>query len=150
MPPRFAFLGVPVWLPYRLHGGPGQSSDSHQVLQPMARLKPGVTLAAATAGIDAIEHQLARAYPSDFPDPRFTVSLRTLTDAAVGGLRPLLNSLFAAVAMLLLIASSNAANLLLARASAREREIAIRAAAGATRGRLVRQLLVESGILATA
>ncbi|MGO9256075.1 MAG: ABC transporter permease [Bryobacteraceae bacterium] len=150
MPLRFAFLGVPVWLPFRERGGPGQSSDPHIALQPLARLKPGVTLAAATAELDAIEHQLARSYPQDYPDPRFTVSLRTLADAAVGGLRPLLYSLFAAVATLLLIASSNAANLLLARASAREREIAIRAAAGATRGRLVRQLLVESGILAAA
>jgi putative ABC transport system permease protein len=150
MPPRFAFLGVPVWLPFRERGGDGQSSNPHAALQPMARLKPGVTLAAATAEFDAIEHQLARSYPQDYPDPRFTVSVRTLTDAVVGGLRPLLYSLFAAVAMLLLIACSNAANLLLARASAREREIAIRAAAGATRGRLVRQLLIESGILAAA
>ena len=146
MPPRFAFLGVPVWLPFRERGGAGQPGD----LQPMGRLKPGVTLAGATAEFDAIEHQLARAYPQDYPDERFSVSLRTLTDAAVGGLRPLLYCLFAAVAMLLLIASSNAANLLLARASAREREIAIRAASGATRGRLVRQLLVESWILAAA
>jgi len=151
MPPRFEFLGVPVWLPAPQNGGPAQSAGPHmQVLQPMARLQPGVTLAAASAELDAIEHQLARRYPEDYPDPRFTVSLRTLTDAAVGGLRPLLYSLFAAVAMLLLIASSNAANLLLARASAREREIAIRAASGATRGRLVRQLLVESTLLAAA
>ncbi len=151
MPARFAFLGVPVWLPSREHGGPGQSTNRHaQVLQPMARLRPGVTLAAATAELDAIEHQLAKRYPDDFPDPRFTVSLRTLADSVVGGLRPLLYSLFGAVAMLLLIACGNAANLLLARASAREREIAIRAATGATRGRLVRQLLVESAILAGA
>jgi predicted permease len=151
MPARFAFLGVPVWLPSREHGGPGQATNRHlQVLQPMARLRPGVTLAAATAELDAIEHQLAQRYPQDYPDPRFTVSLRTLADSVVGGLRPLLYSLFGAVAMLLLIACGNAANLLLARASAREREIAIRAATGATRGRLVRQLLVESAILAAA
>ncbi len=149
MPPRFAFLGVPVWLPFRSAAG-ASGNRYAQALQPMARLKPGVSLSAATAELDGIEHQLARRYPEDFPDPRFTVSLRTLTDSVVGGLRPLLYSLFAAVAMLLLIACSNAANLLLARASAREREIAIRAAAGATRGRLVRQLLVESGILAAA
>jgi putative ABC transport system permease protein len=145
MPPRFAFLGVPVWLPLRPVSG-----RRMQVLEPMARLKPGVSLAAATAELDAIEHQFARRYPADYPDPRFTGSLRTLTDSVVGGLRPLLYSLFAAVAMMLLIAAGNVANLLLARASAREREIAIRSAAGATRGRLVRQLLVESGILAVA
>ncbi|HTX37399.1 MAG TPA: ABC transporter permease [Bryobacteraceae bacterium] len=149
MPPRFAFLDVPVWLPFRTASG-ASGNRYARALQPMARLKPGVSLPAATAELDGIEHQLARRYPEDFPDPRFTVSLRTLTDSVVGGLRPLLYSLFAAVAMLLLIASSNAANLLLARASAREREIAIRAASGATRGRLARQLLVESGILAAA
>ena len=140
MPPRFAFLGVSVWLPSR----------ERAVLQPLARLKPGVSLASASAEVDAIEHRLAVRYPRDYPEPRFNVTLGTLTDAAVGGLRPLLYSLFAAAAMLLLIASSNAANLLLARAGAREREIAIRAAAGATPGRLVRQLLVESAILAAA
>jgi putative ABC transport system permease protein len=140
MPPRFQFLGAPVWLPYSGRGA----------LQPMARLKPGVSLAAATAELEAIEQGFARKYPEDYPDARFTVSLRTLADAAVGGLRPLLYSLFAAAAMLLLIACSNAANLLLARASARQREIAIRAANGATRGRLVRQLLVESALLAVA
>ena len=145
MPPRFAFLGVPVWMPFRPSGG-----RFAQVLAPMARLKPGVALSAAAAELDGMEHQFAQRYPEDYPDQRFTVSLRTLADSVVGGLRPLLYSLFAAVAMLLLIAAGNAANLLLARASAREREIAIRAAAGATRGRLVRQLLVESAILAAA
>ena len=149
MPPRFAFLGVPVWFPVR-NGAAAPGNRYARAFQPMGRLKAGVSLAAAARELDAIEHDLARRYPADFPDPRFTVSLRTLTDAAVGGLRPLLYSLFAAVAMLLLIASSNAANLLLARASAREREIAIRAASGATRGRLVRQLLVESAMLAAA
>jgi len=149
MPPRFAFLGVSAWLPVPQHAGPG-SNPHLQVLEPLARLRPGVTLAAASTELDAIEHQLASRYPQDYPDPRFTVSLRTFTDAAVGGLRPLLYSLFAAVAMLLIIASSNAAHLLLARAGAREREIAIRAASGATRGRLVRQLLSESAILALA
>jgi len=146
MPPRFEFLGASIWFPLRSGNVPEQPS----YLQALGRLKPGIRLQAATADFDAIERRLAEAYPREYPDKRFRVSLRTLPDEAVGNFKTVVYTLFAAVALLLLIACSNVANLLLVRATAREREMAIRAAVGATRWRLVRQLLMESGILAAA
>ena len=145
MPPRFQFLGVPVWLPYSLNPAMPRS-----YVEMMGRLRPGVSVQAATADLDAVYKRLVQVYPADFPDKRFTVSVRTLTDDTVGDFRRVLYTLFAASAILLLIACSNVANLLLVRATRREREIAIRAAVGATRIRLIRQLLVESCILAAA
>ena len=85
-------------------------------------------------------------YPDDFPK-QYTVQLETVADYTVGNFKGMLFALMGAVLLLLLIACSNIANLLLARATAREKEIAIRASLGATRGRLIRQLLVESFIL---
>ncbi|HEV2446965.1 MAG TPA: FtsX-like permease family protein, partial [Candidatus Sulfopaludibacter sp.] len=111
--------------------------------------KRGVSLRAATAEYDAFERRLAQTYPKEYPDNRFTVSLRTLTDDAVGNLKPVLFTLFGAVLMLLLIACSNVANLLLVRATVRRPEMAIRAAVGASRGRIVAQLMMESAVLAT-
>ena len=139
MPPRFQFLGGSIWIP-KVSG----------FVQAMGRLRPGVTLAAATIEFDGIERRLAEAYPRQYPNKRFRVSLETLPENAVGSFRSVLYILFAAVTLLLLIACSNVANLLLARATARERELAIRAAVGASRGRLVRQLLAESLMLALA
>ena len=139
MPPRFEFLGASIWIP--------QVSGYRQA---MGRLKPGVNLAAAAQEFEAIEHRLAEQYPREYPDKRFRVSLQTLPENAVGGFQTVLDILFAAVTLMLLIACSNVANLLLVRATAREREMAIRSAVGASRGRLVRQLLVESLMLALA
>jgi putative ABC transport system permease protein len=145
MPPRFQFLDVSVWVPYNL-----TPASQRSYVEMMGRLRPGVTVQAASADLEAAFQRLVQAYPADFPDKRFTVSVRTLTDATIGDFRRVLYTLVAAAAILLLIACGNVANLLLVRATRREREIAIRAAVGATRMRLIRQLLVESCILATA
>jgi hypothetical protein len=117
--------------------------------EPIGILKRGVSASAASAEFDVIIRRHAQLSPQDYPK-RFAILARPLTDLTAGQFKGTLYLLMAAVTLLLLIACSNVANLLLARATAREREIAIRASVGANRGRLVRQLMVESFILAAA
>ena len=117
--------------------------------EPIGILKRGVSPTAASADFDVIVRRRAQAFPQEYPK-QFKVLARPLTDLTAGQFKGTLYLLMAAVTLLLLIACSNVANLLLARATAREREIAIRASMGAGRARLIRQLLVESFILATA
>jgi putative ABC transport system permease protein len=151
MPQRFNGYNASLWLPLGLSAGADGASfpvKDPEVIWAMARLKKGITLQAAAADVDAILHRLSQANPGEHYPRRFKVVTRTLLDFVVGDFKKTLYALLAAVSMLLLIACSNVANLLLARATVREREIALRASLGASRGRLIRQLLVESFVLA--
>jgi putative ABC transport system permease protein len=149
MPPRFRPGWNEILVPFPLDKGQiaNDPAFAHEYVWPLGHLKPGISLKAAAADLDVVAHNLAKIYPDRYPK-EFTVITWTLADAALGPFRDLLYPLIAAVLLLLLIACSNVANLLLSRATARDKEIAIRASIGASRGRLIRQFLVESSVLA--
>ena len=142
MPKRFTKRGADLWQAIE----PDRTDTEHwYVFQ--ARLKPGVTLKGAEADLQPIAQRLAEENPKNFPK-RFRVEVTSYVDSIVGQFKRTLLTLGAAVALLLLIACANVANMLLARSTARDKEMAIRAALGASRWRVMRQLLLESLLLA--
>ncbi len=151
MPRRFRFGSCEVWMPLELHRSTfitGFGVQPNEVWT-IGRLKPGVSLQAASADLGIVAKQSEKTYPAWFRVD-YKLVVNSLKDESVGRFKLTLFALIGAVSMLLLIACSNVANLLLTRATVREKEILIRASMGATRSRLIRQLLVESCLLAAA
>ena len=146
MPPRFEWNIADLWLPDKLERSDDpKTSRGFRAFQ--AHLRPGVTAQEAEAQLKVVAARRALEHPNDYP-PNYRFQVITVIDWVVRDFRAVLYTLFGAVSLLLVIACCNVANMLLARATIREREIGIRAAIGASRGRIFRQLLVESGLLA--
>ena len=147
MPPRFAWQAPDMWVPLTLRRGATPPDDRRFWYQ--AHLAPGLTLAEASQRMTAIAQRRAQLYPDQYPE-QLRVDVLDLRYRVVGRFSNVLFTLLGAVVLLLFIACCNVANMLLARATTREREMTLRVALGGGRLRLMFQLLTESALLALA
>ena len=156
LPPGFRHPGPTVSGDAEVFGAAGFSGDPFpkplrgtRILgSAIGRLKPGLTLAQAQVRLTALAAQLRHDFPGDYPpEAQWTIEIQPLQETLVGNVRPMLLVLLGTVILIVFIVSLNIANLLLARASERQQEMAVRLALGASRGRMVRQMLTESMLL---